>query len=397
MEEIKQGYKQTDIGVIPEDWGVEPIGNLFVFKNGLNKAKEFFGYGTPIVNYMDVYSKNSLISSDIKGKVYLSNSEIQRYDVKAGDVFFTRTSETPEEVGISSVVLDCSKNTVFSGFVLRGRPINNKLSNEFKSYCFQTRNVRSSIIQGCTYTTRALTNGTQLSKILIPIPTLKEQTAIATALSDTDALIAALDKKIAKKQQIKQGAMQQLLTGKKRLPGFSGEWVEKKFGELLDYEQPTDYIVKSTDYLTQGIPVLTAGKSFILGYTAETTGIFTNSPVIIFDDFTTATKFVDFKFKVKSSAMKILKLRESNNSIKLIYELMQLIDFPLIDHQRYWISEYSKIIVKIPATSEEQNAIAQILTDMDKEIARLEKKRDKYKEIKAGMMQVLLTGKVRLV
>lgn len=397
MEEIKQGYKQTDIGVIPEDWGVEPIGNLFVFKNGLNKAKEFFGYGTPIVNYMDVYSKNSLISSDIKGKVYLSNSEIQRYDVKAGDVFFTRTSETPEEVGISSVVLDCSKNTVFSGFVLRGRPINNKLSNEFKSYCFQTRNVRSSIIQGCTYTTRALTNGTQLSKILIPIPTLKEQTAIATALSDTDALIAALDKKIAKKQQIKQGAMQQLLTGKKRLPGFSGEWVEKKLGELLDYEQPTDYIVKSTDYLTQGIPVLTAGKSFILGYTAETTGIFTNSPVIIFDDFTTATKFVDFKFKVKSSAMKILKLRESNNSIKLIYELMQLIDFPLIDHQRYWISEYSKIIVKIPATSEEQTAIAQILTDMDNEIAQLQRERDKYKEIKAGMMQVLLTGRVRLV
>ena len=221
MAEIKQGYKQTDIGMIPEDWKVETIGNLFVFKNGLNKGKEFFGYGTPIVNYMDVYSKDSLRAVDIKGKVHLSNSEILRYEEKVGDVFFTRTSETPEEVGISSVVIECPKNTVFSGFVLRGRPINNKLTNEFKSYCFQTKNVRDAIIQGCTYTTRALTNGTQLSKILIPIPNDKEQTAIATSLSNIDALIAALNKKIIKKQQIKQGAMQQLLTGKKRLPGFS--------------------------------------------------------------------------------------------------------------------------------------------------------------------------------
>ena len=225
---------------------------------------------------------------------------------------------------------------------------------------------------------------------------ITEQQAIAEALSDIDGLIAALDKKIAKKRLIKQGAMQQLLTGKKRLPGFTDSWVEKKLGEILDYEQPQPYLVVSTDYVDSGIPVLTAGKSLILGYTTEQFGIYNKLPVIIFDDFTTDSKYISYPFKVKSSAMKVLSLKNNDYDLRLVYELMQQIDFPLKDHQRYWISEYSQLTISIPKDREEQTAIATILTDMDKEIADLEAKRDKYQLLKSGMMQKLLTGQIRL-
>ena len=232
--------------------------------------------------------------------------------------------------------------------------------------------------------------------IIVP-PTIEEQQAIASALSDVDVLITALEQLITKKRNIKQGAMQQLLTGKKRLPGFDGEWGLRKLEELLDYEQPTEYIVTDTEYDDNNdTPVLTAGKTFILGHTNEETGIFRNLPVIIFDDFTTTNKYVTFPFKVKSSAMKILKLKDKKANLGFVFEKMQLINFHLGDHKRYWISEYQNLEVEIPQ-SEEQQAIAQILSDMDTEIESLEQKRDKYKAIKQGMMQELLTGKRRLL
>ena len=244
-------------------------------------------------------------------------------------------------------------------------------------------------------------NQTNLRKVdilncIIKIPPLPEQRRIATVLSDTDELITALEKLIAKKCNIKQGAMQELLTGKRRLPGFSGKWVEKKLDELLEYEQPTSYIVNNAKYSDSGIPVLTAGKSLVLGYTNENTGIYDNLPVIIFDDFTTESKFITYRFKVKSSAMKFLT-SAGKSDIRLVYSLMQMIDFPLKDHKRYWISDYSKLYVKIPQDITEQTAIASILSDMDAEIDALTAKLNKLKHIKQGMMSELLTGRIRIL
>jgi type I restriction enzyme S subunit len=228
-------------------------------------------------------------------------------------------------------------------------------------------------------------------------PKQYEQRAIATALSDIDALLAKLDQLIAKKRDLKQAAMQQLLTGQTRLPGFSGEWEVKRLGDVLEYEQPTKYLVKTVEYSDDNdVPVLTAGKTFILGYTNEFNGIFNNLPAIIFDDFTTAKKYVNFPFKAKSSAMKILKPRNQNVNLRLIYEVIQLIKFQLGDHKRYWISEYQNLEIKIP-DSDEQTAIATILYDMDTEITALETRRDKTRDLKQGMMQELLTGRIRLI
>lgn len=149
-------------------------------------------------------------------------------------------------------------------------------------------------------------------------------------------------------------------------------WNSITLGELLDYERPDRYIVSSEDYSDNyKIPVLTAGKTFILGYTNEDVGIYTNLPVIIFDDFTTESKYVDFDFKVKSSAMKILKT-ENQTTLKYLYYLMQTIPFNHETHKRYWISEYSKLKINIPEKLEEQQEIVRVLDAMSN-VIRLRK------------------------
>lgn len=146
-------------------------------------------------------------------------------------------------------------------------------------------------------------------------------------------------------------------------------WEVKTLGECLEYEQPTKYIVKNTQYSDEyEIPVLTAGKSFLLGYTNDIENIFTQIPVIIFDDFTTDSKFVDFHFKVKSSAMKILHATKIAN-IKFVFYFMQTIQYRSDTHKRYWISEYAKLPIPLPPLAT-QNQIVQIL---ESNFAHLEK------------------------
>jgi len=138
-----------------------------------------------------------------------------------------------------------------------------------------------------------------------------------------------------------------------------------ELGEVLNYEQPTRYIVESDIYNDEyDVPVLTAGKSFILGYTNEKENIYQNYPVIIFDDFTTATKYVDFPFKVKSSAMKILSCDENIADIKFLFYLIQTIKINSEQHQRYWISKFSKIQIPLPSLVT-QKAIAEKLDKAD--------------------------------
>lgn len=176
-----------------------------------------------------------------------------------------------------------------------------------------------------------------------------------------------------------------------RFPEFRdcGEWEKKELNESLDYLQPTKYLVQSENYSDNyETPVLTAGKSFVLGYTNEKDGIFNNKlPVIIFDDFTTVSKFVDFPFKVKSSAIKIL-LAKNNFNIKFIFEIMQMESYEVSVHKRHWISIFSKLKVLIPKLPEQQK-IADCLSSVDKLISAEEKKLSLLKDYKKGWMQRL--------
>lgn len=237
-------------------------------------------------------------------------------------------------------------------------------------------------------------NREELAEYRMEVPGEVEQRAIGKALDDADDVIAGLERVIAKNQGIKQGIMQQLVTGRTRLPGFSGAWEPRPLGDLLAYEQPGRYLVSSTDYGEVGTPVLTAGKTFVLGRTSEAQGIYDRVPVIIFDDFTTASKFVSFPFKAKSSAMKILSARHGVN-LRYAYERMQLIDYPVVNHKRRWIAEYSRIEIEVPEP-QEQDAISLVISDANRQIGGLRARLAKARNVKQGMMQALLTGRTRL-
>ena len=199
-------YRDNLLSFEDEVYQVEwkTLGELFVFKNGLNKGKEYFGSGTPIVNYTDVY-KNKKISSDIlKGKVRVSTEEIERYGIQKGDVFFTRTSETQDEIGKTSVLLDEVKDGVFSGFVLRARPITKLLLPEYCAYCFESTTFRRDIVRYSTYTTRALTNGSTLSKLKIPVPSLEIQSRIVQVLDNFDKVCNDLNIGLPKEIELRQ-------------------------------------------------------------------------------------------------------------------------------------------------------------------------------------------------
>ena len=140
--------------------------------------------------------------------------------------------------------------------------------------------------------------------------------------------------------------------------GIPRNWSFIRLKDVLEYEQPTPYIVESTDYKNDySIPVLTAGKSFIIGYTNETSGIKTDLPVIIFDDFTTDSKYVDFPFKVKSSAMKILTANEKLINTKYAFYAMQCIECDCYNHKRYWISDFSNKLIPLPPLEEQLNIV----------------------------------------
>jgi type I restriction enzyme S subunit len=176
---------------------------------------------------------------------------------------------------------------------------------------------------------------------------------------------------------------------------MKSNWPTKKLGEVLQYEQPTKYIVKSTKYSdAYGTPVLTAGKSFILGKTAEKNGIFPNSklPVIIFDDFTTASKFVNFPFKVKSSAMKILHPIKGISDARFLFYVMQNIEFDHTGiHKRYWISEYSNIEIFFPPLPE-QHRIVKILDDAFDQIAKAKANTEKNLQNSRELLESYLQG-----
>jgi len=232
-----------------------------------------------------------------------------------------------------------------------------------------------------------------IEKIKINIPLVEEQTKIANFLTAIDEKINLLKEKKSLLDDYKKGIMQQIFSQEIKFKNEDGndfeDWVEIELGEVLDYIQPTKYIVQSTDYDNSfETPVLTAGKTFILGYTDETNNIFSEQlPVIIFDDFTTANKYVDFPFKVKSSAMKILVKKNENIDLKYIYEFIQTLNFSSGDeHKRYWISEYSKCIIQLPKL-EEQIKISKFLSAIDDKISLVNVQITEKQEYKKGLLQ----------
>ena len=235
------------------------------------------------------------------------------------------------------------------------------------------------------------------SKTEVSIPSnFKEQESLGMFFETLDNLIAANQRKLDLLKEQKKGYLQKMFpkNGAKvpelRFAGFADDWEERKLGEIFNYEQPTKYIVKSTEYDdTFNTPVLTAGKSFLLGYTDEITGIknaTVDNPVVIFDDFTTGSHYVDFPFKIKSSAMKLLSLNDNSDNFYFMFNTLKNIKYVPQSHERHWISKFSEFEIYKPS-QEEQQKIGSFFKQLDDTIALHQRKLDLLKEQKKGYLQ----------
>lgn len=402
------GYKASELGMIPQDWDVVELGSVAEIQRGASPrpidSPIWFSQSSNVgwLRISDVTKSEKYLYNTIQN---LSEEGIKNSRYVAKDSLIMSICAT-----VGKPIINRKDICIHDGFVVFRNP---QFDIEFMFYVLQEYESKWGN-QGQTGSQMNLNTDLIKNKIVC-LPPLSEQTAIATALSDTDALISSLQTLIAKKQAVKLAAMQNLLSGKIRLPEFAQrpdgslkttrqtelglqpeDWEVVELGEVLSYEQPGKYIIHNDDLKVGDIPVLTAGKTFILGYTIEDFNCYENYPVIIFDDFTTDSKLVNFRFKVKSSAMKMLKPKKNDMPIELIFMLLQNINFIVGDHKRHWISEFQHLKIAIPKSPTEQTAIAQLLSDMDAEIESLECRLKKTQSLKQGMMQALLSGKIRL-
>ena len=315
--------------------------------------------------------------------------KVSSYILHDGDIVFARTGAT---VGKSYLIKRLRQNAIYASYLIRVQTFDLILPEYVKLF-FESGYYWEQIELGSVGIGQPNVNGTILGNLNIPLPSFAEQKRIVLKIERWFSLIDQIEQsKTDLHTAIKQAKSKILnlaIHGKlvpqdpndepaiellKRInldytPCDNGHyenlpdgWGVCRLEDIVDYEQPTAYIVNSTSYNdSYPIPVLTAGKSFIIGYTNEEKGIYSKLPCIIFDDFTTDSKFVDFPFKVKSSAMKILQVRKG---IEIEYVAMFMNTTRLIGdtHKRYWISEYSKLTIPIPPKAEQKRIVDTIHT-----------------------------------
>lgn len=392
--------------MVPNGWKIGLISDLADTVMGFAfKSSDFTKSGIPLLRMGNLYqNKLDFDRNPILLPEHFKD-DYNRFLVKSGDLVMSMTGTMGKrDYGFTVEIPDNAQDSLLNQRVIKLIP------KKGSSLGYLLNLLRSEFILSRLYafpggTKQANLSAKQLKELPAPIPPLPEQQKIATILLTWDKAIGTTERLIDNSKQQKKALMQQLLTsghkGKRLLDDsgkpFEGEWKRVELGKLLDYKQPTPYLVKSTEYSNEyPTPVLTAGKTFILGYSNEDFGIFKEElPAIIFDDFTTASKFVDFPFKAKSSAMKILVAKDGV-SIKYIYEAMQVLNYPIGGHQRHWISIFANLVIGLPSP-EEQQKIAAVLTNADKEVELLEQQLADLKQEKKALMQQLLTGKRRVI
>lgn len=384
---------------INSTWQIKPLNSFGIFLRGVSYKKG------QLLKEKTLNSVFLLRANNIQEKLDLTDLQIVPKELSEGkiiqnnDILFAMSSGSRHIVG-KNILLKNLQDFSFGAFCGLFRITRKELNPNFLDYFLKSDFYKKYIINCARGTNINNLRFSDLQRLLIPLPPLEIQKEIAARLDFSFDKIEKGIKylKLAKENIIeyKQSMLKYAFDGKLTSLPMSN-WIQTTFGECLQYEQPTKYIVKSTKYNENyKTPVLTAGKSFILGYTNETDGIFTETPVIIFDDFTTDTKFVDFNFKVKSSAMKIL-LPNGKADIKFLYYLMQTIWHRSDTHKRYWISEYSKIKILI-LPIETQKEIVSILDksfeSADNMLKYVEDSLDKAELLKRALLRDAFNGKI---
>jgi type I restriction enzyme S subunit len=379
--------------MVPKGWGnfmlseicSKPI-SYGIVQTGNNLPK-----GIPCLRVIDLTKNYVNLDDTIKTSLDIHQA-YKKTILEEGDIVLALRGE----VGLAHLIDESLSGINITRGLARIAADRSRIVPDFLLWALRSTKFRTDLMRRVGGSALQEISLSELRKVEILVPPLSEQKKIAKILSTWDKAITITEQLLTKNQQQKKALMQQLLTGKKRFSEFKGDWKYVELGSLLGYKQPTPYLVKSTDYNDDyETPVLTAGKTFVLGYTNEAEGIYKDKlPVIIFDDFTTDSKFVDFPFKAKSSAMKILTARDGV-SIKYVFEAMQMLDFTIGGHQRHWISIFSNLKIAIPEIAEQQK-IALVLSTADSEIKTLKKQLNRLEQEKKALMQQLFTGKRRV-
>ena len=381
-----------------EEWELDTVGTFYNFKNGLNKGKEFFGYGTPIVNFTDVFHNRSIISNNLKGKVSLSSDEISNYNVKEGDIFFTRTSETINEIGYPSVMTDSPVNTVFSGFVLRARAIDlDPLALSFKQYVFFTDIFRSEMVKKSSMTTRALTSGTAIKQMLFTFPKDKnEQTKIGNYFQKLDKLIEQKEKKYQKLKQFKKAMLDKMFpknganTPEIRFKGFSGKWAEKALEEIVDRYDNLRIPISASNRIAGDTPYYGANgiQDYVQGFTHD--GEF----ILVAEDGANDLKnypvqYVNGKIWVNNHAHVLQAKKDISSNKFLKYSISKINIEPFLvggGRAKLNANIMMKINIYVPLELQEQEKIGNYFQKLDSQIDLQQKELEKLKNIKKASL-----------
>lgn len=410
---VKKGYKQTEIGVIPEKWAVSTIGAIADVKTGpfgsALHAEDYVQDGTPIIT-VEHLGETGLTHQNLPKVSEKDRHRLFAYSMHEGDIVFSRVGSVDRNAYVTAI----ENGWLFSGRILRLRAKNEKLSTQYLGYYFKSEDTKERIRNVAVGQTMPSLNTKLMNAFKVVLPTIEEQKDIAALLSNMDTLISALEKQISKKKAIKQGAMQELLTGKRRLPGFAGEWEKTVLGTVSSFYTGGTPSKKREDWWNGDIPWISSSdltedaitsvninryiskdavehsatricpKDAVLVVSRVGVGKVAVAPceLCTSQDFTTIVPHrhnPHFLAYMLIPVMKELAMQAQGTSIKGVT-----------------VEDIQKIIMLTP-TIDEQNQIVDILANMDSEIEALEQKLEKYSQVKQGMMQQLLTGKIRLV
>ncbi len=370
--------------VIPDSWEWVRLEEIAQSNIGLTyKPTDVSKDGIPVYRSNNIQNR-SICKNDI---VRVNSKILSNQFLHEGDLLICARNGSRRLVGKNAIIQKLDEPTSFGAFMAVCRSAYNSWIHILLNTRYFDRYLDASNSTAINQVTQKM-----LLDFTIPFPPIREQNRIISILSMWFKILDDMDKKSEDlkttisntKSKILELAMQgklvpqdptdepaadmlrrvnpkaRIITDNPHYPQLPDNWVSVSLEDIVDYEQPQPFIVTDTDYSDlYSTPVLTAGKSLILGYTNEDFGIYNRLPVIIFDDFTTDSHLVDFPFKVKSSAMKILTVKEGIN-VEYVSYFMSITRLVGETHKRYWISEYSKLLIPIPPINEQQRIIAKI-------------------------------------
>ena len=407
---MKPGYKQTDVGVIPEEWEVSTVGREFEIKLGkMLDAEKNFGVPKPYLGNKAV-QWDRIDISDLP-TVPMSRADIERFRLRKGDLLVCEGGEVGRAAIWEAPLTEC----YFQKALHRLRPLRG-FNSQVMAALLRQWSDRGLLTNYVTQTSIAHLPREKFMEVPMPVPPLPEQRAIAEALSDVDALLGALDRLIAKKRDLKQAAMQQLLTGQTRLPGFHGEWEVKRLGDVAMLKN--GYAFKSDTYTSLGTYKVITIANVQDGYmTADACNTIASEPVDLQPH--QRLRLGDILISMTGNVGRVCCVVEDHCLLnqrvgKLVpVGVVEGLLFVLLGQPSFIsamtgaakggaqpnlsASDITEHPLSIPKDAAEQTAIAGVLGEMDAELAGLEQRRKKTRALKQAMMQELLTGRTRLI